>query len=503
MEKSKNKFEDLYENSPSMHISVNIKTNLITECNQTLCNNLGFEKEEILGKSVFTLYDPDSVPAVKAASQVLRNTGAPVDLEVKVRRKNGTEMYIGLHSTAVKDGKGRIRESRSTWSDISRRKNSRRNLDREAVRTKLLLELYVEAPSLNDRQLYDYALNKAVELTESKIGFFHQVAEDQNTVILTTWNKEAMKDCMIPSDDHYPIEQAGNWVDCIRQKRPIIYNDFVHSPHQKGLPPGHTPLERFMSIPVIAEGKILFIFGVGNKPSHYDDHDSEQIQLVANELYKIIMRRRTEAALEESEKKYRALFENMNEGFCLNEIIVDEKGEPVDYRFLEINKAFERITGRHKGEIIGKTMREVLPGIEKDPSNWIGQFGDVALTGKNLIMEDFLALLDRWYLIHVFSPKENYFAATFVDITDRKRVEEELKGYHEHLEELVRERTIKLENEIADRKKIEGQIRTQMDDLERFRKLAVGRELRMMALKREVNELLQELSGRTKYRITD
>jgi len=189
--------------------------------------------------------------------------------------------------------------------EINERKRAEGHLHRETERTKLLLELYLKAPQLTDKDLYDYVLEKTVDLTESNIGFFHQVADDQKTIILTTWNSEALKNCTANYDTHYSMDLAGNWVDCVRLKRQVIYNDFPNSPNRKGLPEGHTPLKRFMSIPVMDGEKVRFIFGVGNKPVDYDEHDVAQLQLVANEMHKIIMRRRAEEELKKSNEQLR------------------------------------------------------------------------------------------------------------------------------------------------------------------------------------------------------
>ena len=157
--------------------------------------------------------------------------------------------------------------------------------------TRQLLELYTRAPDLSDRGLYEFVLDKAVELTGSTIGFFHLVSDDQQTISLTTWNAQTLKNCKAVYDAHYPLSAAGNWVDCIREKRPVIYNDFPASPNQKGLPEGHTPLARFMSVPVMEGDKVRYIFGVGNKTGEYEKNDSDQILLIANELHKILVQR--------------------------------------------------------------------------------------------------------------------------------------------------------------------------------------------------------------------
>jgi GAF domain-containing protein len=151
-----------------------------------------------------------------------------------------------------------------------------------------LLELYRKALSLQKNELYEYFLDHAVKVTQSEIGFFHFVSSDEKNIVLTTWNKQALKTCNADYTSHYPIEKAGNWADCIRQKKPVIYNDFKLSPNQKGLPTGHTKINRIISFPLIENNQVIAIFGVGNKDEPYNQNDVLQLVLVSAELNKII-----------------------------------------------------------------------------------------------------------------------------------------------------------------------------------------------------------------------
>ncbi|NHJ20188.1 MAG: PAS domain S-box protein [Candidatus Lokiarchaeota archaeon] len=135
--------------------------------------------------------------------------------------------------------------------------------------------------------------------------------------------------------------------------------------------------------------------------------------------------------LRESEEKYRSLFENMNTAFAYHEVIVDENNKPCDYRYLEANIHFEEMTGIKINNLIGKTVTEVLPGIENDPADWIGRFGAVGLTGEPINIEDYSEPLGRWYKVSGYSPKRGYFAVTFSDITDRKMAEIKIKESEE------------------------------------------------------------------------
>ena len=141
--------------------------------------------------------------------------------------------------------------------------------------------------------------------------------------------------------------------------------------------------------------------------------------------------RRVEDALRESDRKYRMLFENMTAGFALHEMIYDEQGRPLDYRYLEINPAFERLTGVPVKTLLGKTVKEVMPGTEQ---YWIDVFGKVARTGEPAACQNYASELNRYYDVWAFSPAKNQFAVVFVDITERKRAEELL---HQRVEELA------------------------------------------------------------------
>ena len=141
--------------------------------------------------------------------------------------------------------------------------------------------------------------------------------------------------------------------------------------------------------------------------------------------------KKAERNLIESEKKYRLLFENMTAAFAYHKIIVDENNKPIDYQFWEANPAFEEFTGLKISDIIGKKVTEVLPGIENDPADWIGKYGKVALTRIPITFENYAEPLDQWFSVAAYSPKENYFAVTFTNITERKKAELALRKSRE------------------------------------------------------------------------
>lgn len=175
-----------------------------------------------------------------------------------------------------------------------------------------------------------------------------------------------------------------------------------------------------------------------------------------------------EKALEESERKYRTLFNEMPDSFALHRIILNKAVKPVDYTFLDVNPAFERMTGLKKADITGKTVKQVLPETE---DYWIEMYGKVALTGEALDFENYSAALNKHFHVTAFRFAPLEFVTLFSDITRIKQTE--------------------------------IQLREQMSELQRFNKITVGRELKMIELKKEINKLLEKCGEKPIYKIPE
>ena len=137
-----------------------------------------------------------------------------------------------------------------------------------------------------------------------------------------------------------------------------------------------------------------------------------------------------------SEKKYRTLFDSIDEGFCTIEVLFDENDNPIDYRFLEVNPSFEKQTGIQNAR--GRRMREMAPQHEE---HWFEIYGRIALTGEPVRFENQAAQLQRWYDVYAFrvgEPGDKKVAVLFNDITERKQAEAKLRQSESNLAEAQR-----------------------------------------------------------------
>lgn len=151
------------------------------------------------------------------------------------------------------------------------------------------------------------------------------------------------------------------------------------------------------------------------------DQDAERVLVT---IADVTQRRRLEAALRSSEARYRAIFDGMLDGFALHEIILDEDGEPQDYRFLSVNPAFEQLTGLKAENILGKRVLEVLPKTEP---YWIKNFAQVVSSGLPLRFENYSQEIGKYFDVVAFRPAAGQFASIFQDVTQKMQAEKLLK----------------------------------------------------------------------------
>ncbi len=184
--------------------------------------------------------------------------------------------------------------------NISYYKQSERDAKRNKMRLQCLVNvLQYRAESI--QTLLDYALSEVLRLTSSHYGYIYHYNEEKQLFTLNSWSRNVMPACgVLNAQTEYKLEKTGIWGEAVRQSKPVMINDFAEpNPLKKGYPDGHVPLTRFLTIPVIDQGRILAVVGVANKETDYEDSDVAQLSLLMDAVWKEVERKRYEDELQQ------------------------------------------------------------------------------------------------------------------------------------------------------------------------------------------------------------
>ncbi|WP_396627008.1 diguanylate cyclase domain-containing protein [Luteitalea sp.] len=162
----------------------------------------------------------------------------------------------------------------------------------QALLVKALEALEILTIERSEAELAQAGVEIAQAVTGSRIAYLHFLNEDQETIELGVWSRDTLAFCAAVYDRHYPVTVAGIWADTFRLRQPCIHNDYASTPDKRGLPHGHATLVRHLGVPVVDEGLVRLLVGVGNKPDDYDADDVQRLELVARRVWSVMRQRR-------------------------------------------------------------------------------------------------------------------------------------------------------------------------------------------------------------------
>lgn len=310
---------------------------VIQEINPALCRMFGMGPDRIVGRSLRDLTD-DSGKMEFDRQLELRKAGNSSVYEIRMIRGDGKAVDCIFSASPIRDGNGRRVGSFAMVTDITARKQAEEALrtarddleqrvqERTAQLARTNENLHVEvaerkraeaARHLNEirleamlrlysmkersvKEISDFALEHAVAITDSRIGYLAFLNDDESVLTMYSWSRNAMAECAIVEKPvEYAVHTTGLWGEAVRQRRPIITNDYAApNPHKKGTPPGHVPIVRHMNVPVFEGDRIVLVAGVGNKAADYDEMDIRQLTLLMNGMWDIIRLKRSQEALQ-------------------------------------------------------------------------------------------------------------------------------------------------------------------------------------------------------------
>lgn len=278
--------------------------------NKTFQDMLGMDPETLLGRSNTELFPGDFGRKLDADDRRVLELGHSTVID---------ESYDGRFFESIKfviQGDQGEKLLGGITLDITQRQ-------RLIERQNAMLRISELGGMLPEKEFLGQGLEMIERLTLSQIGFVHFVNESQESIELVTWTPGALKGCTAAYESHYPLAAAGIWADCARHKTIAIFNDYPAYRAKKGLPQGHAPLQRLLTVPIVEEGKVRMILGVGNKVTDYDDVDGETTLVLGNDLWRIVRRVRVEASLHQRLDELNALNVRLDE--INNKLLQSEK----------------------------------------------------------------------------------------------------------------------------------------------------------------------------------
>lgn len=270
----------------------------------------GYTEDEFMALNLHDLDVPESEARIEERVRKIRETGEAT-FQVTHRRKDGALLPLEVTVQAATWG-GRF-AMLSIARDITERVRSDRDIRRNEARLASLLRIN-QYPARDIQDLLDYALDEIILLTESRIGYIYLYDEERKLFTLNTWSKDVLRQCTVQEKQTvYELDKTGIWGEAVRQRKPILVNDFdAPNPLKKGTPEGHAPLRRFLTVPVLDAGRIIAVAGVANKEAEYDESDIRQLTLMMDAVWKTVRRKRAEDSLERQVREKETLLREVH-----------------------------------------------------------------------------------------------------------------------------------------------------------------------------------------------
>jgi len=349
--------------------------------------------------------------------------GKAYSVEYRISHADGRLIWVHEEGQPVIDDKEGSLFTGAIF-DVTRKKRAIETFRLNESRLNALLDLN-QMSGIPLNEITGHALEKAIELTSSKLGYCAFVNEDEKIIQMYSWSKMAIKNCKIKHKQKtYHLDQMGLWGEAIRQRKPIITNEYkAPNPNKRGQPEGHVSILRHMNVPIFDQGSIVMIAGVGNKRKNYDPSDVRQVILLMEGMWNIIRRKQIEDNLRESEIKYRSIFEYAGPP----SLIIEE-----DMTISMANLKFEQFSGYPRQDVENQIKFSKLISREKTldlksfqklctrrsvdaPFEYECKFVDQKGLEKDIAIK--LGIL----------PGQKRCIASFFDVTASKKAQERLK----------------------------------------------------------------------------
>ncbi len=297
LKESEEKYKALFDFLP-FGVSLTDKHGNLVENNEKAKRLLCLSKEELLKRQisgeVWNIIRPDGslMPADEYASVIALKENRRAENVSGIVKNNNDTTWITITAEPFRYGDYGVVIS---YLDITKMVLAEKELKQNEERLKTIVNI-LQSKTESVQEFLDYALNKAVEFTDSKLGYIYFYDEEKKEFILNSWSNEVMRECSITKKrTRYDLDRTGIWGEAVRQRKPIVVNDFQASnPLKKGYPEGHAHLENFLTVPIFVKDEIVAVVGVANKATNYNETDVLQLTLLMDTVWRAVERKQEE-----------------------------------------------------------------------------------------------------------------------------------------------------------------------------------------------------------------
>ncbi|NCB52412.1 MAG: PAS domain S-box protein [Clostridia bacterium] len=345
LEKEKKQFETFINSSSEVIFLKDENFNHIM-ANKKLEEFLGVEESRIIGRTDYELMDAESAEFCRNTDKEAISRNETVGFTRRVSDK-----VFELRKFPVPIGENKIGVG-AFIRDITNESKQREIINNISETNRIIAQCMMK-PFSNIQEQLDYALHEALHLTESRYGYIFFYDEDKKEFSLNHWTAGVMDECaVIEKQTKYQLDRTGMWGEVVRQRRPIIVNDFdAPNPLIKGCPNGHVEIHKFMSLPIFENDKIVAVIGFANKKTDYSENDVQAMTLLMSGVWIATKRKEKE---EETENLLRQTQAMINDHEAVMLIV-----EPASGKILEANSAATKFLGYSKAELLSLTTTDI------------------------------------------------------------------------------------------------------------------------------------------------
>lgn len=392
---------------------------VFTGANPAADRILGFGHASHVGQTIDQVFPGLATTDIPAHYKAVARDGVVWQVDQVFYDANGIKGAYEVVAFQTEPGK-----MTAVFSDVTERKRTEETVRRDEARFRSLANL-LQFRGETIQKFLDFALNEALSLTGSKFGYIYFYHEDRQQFVLSTWSKDVMKECAVANPQAcYELDKTGIWGEAVRQRRPILLNDFQAAhPLKKGYPPGHVALSRFLTVPIFSGDSIVAVVGVANKETDYDEADIQQLHLLMEALWKVVEQRRALESLRESEARLKEAQRIARLGNWVLDLVANTFtwSDEADAIF-EIGQGASVITYEAFLEAIHPEDREAVNAAY---SQSVNRHEPWEITHRLLMREGRVKhVLERCETQYGPDGKPLRFIGTVQDVTERKEAEE-------------------------------------------------------------------------------